>query len=138
MHLDIVYSQIMTQKDIQAIKELLSEKKNIVIVHHKNADGDAIGSSVALNSYLNLCGHRSNIISPNNFPEFLKWLDNKKEIMIFNNSKNQINLIKISLLFAQIFVPRIQNLQLDSLHTLNFEKKIILNQLQKGKLQCWN
>ena len=94
MHLDIVYSQIMTQKDIQAIKELLSEKKNIVIVHHKNADGDAIGSSVALNSYLNLCGHRSNIISPNNFPEFLKWLDNKKEIMIFNNSKNQINLIK--------------------------------------------
>ena len=94
MHLDIVYSQIMTQKDIQAIKELLSEKKNIVIVHHKNADGDAIGSSVALNSYLNLCGHRSNIISPNNFPEFLKWLDNKKEIMIFNNSKNQINLIE--------------------------------------------
>jgi len=84
----------MTQKDIQAIKELLSEKKNIVIVHHKNADGDAIGSSVALNSYLKLCGHRSNIISPNNFPEFLKWLDNKKEIMIFNNSKNQINLIK--------------------------------------------
>ena len=34
----------MTQKDITEIKELLSESKNIVITHHKNADGDAIGT----------------------------------------------------------------------------------------------
>ena len=67
----------MTQKDITEIKELLSESKNIVITHHKNADGDAIGSSMALNTYLNLCGHKSVVISPNKFPDFLKWLDNK-------------------------------------------------------------
>jgi len=30
----------MTQKDIQEIKGILSEPKKIVIVHHKNADGD--------------------------------------------------------------------------------------------------
>ena len=83
----------MTQKDITEIKELLSESKNIVITHHKNADGDAIGSSMALNSYLNLCGHKSVVISPNKFPDFLKWLDTKNEIIIFKNSTNEINLI---------------------------------------------
>ncbi len=84
----------MTKKDIKEIKELLSEPKSIIIIHHKNADGDAIGSSVALNNYLNLCGHKSNVISPNNFPDFLKWLDIDNEIIIFNNSENQVNLIK--------------------------------------------
>jgi len=83
----------MTQKDITEIKELLSESKNIVITHHKNADGDAIGSSMALNTYLNLCGHKSVVISPNKFPDFLKWLDIKNEIIIFKNSTNEINLI---------------------------------------------
>ena len=86
----------MTQKDVQEIKDILSESKKIVIVHHKNADGDAIGSSMALNTYLNICGHKSNIISPNKFPNFLKWLDNKNEIAIFNNSDHQINLINNS------------------------------------------
>ena len=86
----------MTQKDVQEIKDILSESKKIVIVHHKNADGDAIGSSMALNTYLNICGHKSNIISPNKFPDFLKWLDNKNEIAIFNNSDHQISLINNS------------------------------------------
>ena len=86
----------MTQKDVQEIKGILSEPKKIVIVHHKNADGDAIGSSMALNTYLNICGHKSNVISPNKFPDFLKWLDNKNEIVIFNNSDYQINLINNS------------------------------------------
>ena len=84
----------MTEKDIKEIKELLSEPKSIIIIHHKNADGDAIGSSVALSNYLTLCGHKLNIISPNKFPKFLKWLDVNNEILIFNNSENQINLIK--------------------------------------------
>ena len=89
----------MTQKDITEIKELLSESKNIVITHHKNADGDAIGSSMALNTYLNLCGHKSVRIfavvrkTSNKFPDFLKWLDTKNEIIIFKNSTNETNLI---------------------------------------------
>ncbi|HJN53901.1 MAG TPA: bifunctional oligoribonuclease/PAP phosphatase NrnA [Flavobacteriaceae bacterium] len=86
----------MTQKEIQEIKGILSEPKKISIIHHKNADGDAIGSSMALNSYLNICGHKSNVISPNKFPEFLKWLDNKNQIIIFNNSSQATKLINDS------------------------------------------
>ena len=64
------------------IKQLLSSKKDIVIIPHKNPDGDAIGSSTALDSYLKKLGHKSLIICPNHFPKFLNWMDPKKKIKI--------------------------------------------------------
>ena len=44
----------MNEKDYQELSLLLSEgRKNIVIVTHKNPDGDAIGSSLGLCHMLN-------------------------------------------------------------------------------------
>ena len=48
----------MDQKQIKKIKGLLSKEKTIVIIPHKNPDGDAIGSSTALDSYLKKLGHQ--------------------------------------------------------------------------------
>ena len=59
----------MDQKQIKKIKGLLSKEKTIVIIPHKNPDGDAIGSSTALDSYLKKLGHKSLIICPNHFPK---------------------------------------------------------------------
>ena len=42
----------MDDNQIKKIKDLLSKEKTIVIIPHKNPDGDAIGSSTALDSYL--------------------------------------------------------------------------------------
>ena len=39
---------MMNNEEIKKIKNLFSEKKEIVIIPHKNPDGDAIGSSTAL------------------------------------------------------------------------------------------
>ena len=36
----------MKQQDIIELKEFLSSRKKIVIVTHKNPDGDAMGSSL--------------------------------------------------------------------------------------------
>ncbi len=65
------------------IKELLSIPKNIVIVSHRNPDGDAYGASLALFHYLRNFGHRVNVVSPNDAPDFLKWLPGQDEIVIF-------------------------------------------------------
>ncbi len=43
----------MKKQDILKIKQLLSTQKKIVIVPHKNPDGDAIGSTLGLYHYLN-------------------------------------------------------------------------------------
>lgn len=74
----------MNQSDIAHIKELLSTPKNITIVTHRNPDGDAYGSSLALYHSLK-DKHNVTVISPNDCPEFLKWLPGEDEILIFED-----------------------------------------------------
>ncbi|MFD1615276.1 DHH family phosphoesterase [Gelatiniphilus marinus] len=71
----------MTKTDIQSIKQLLATPKNIVIVAHKNPDGDAIGSTLALYHYLKKSKHNTTVIMPNDFPEFLKWAPGNEDIL---------------------------------------------------------
>jgi len=55
----------MNKNDIAKVKELLSTPKSIVIVPHKNPDGDAMGSTLALHRYLVKKGHSATVIAPN-------------------------------------------------------------------------
>ncbi|WP_115462463.1 DHH family phosphoesterase [Winogradskyella aurantiaca] len=64
----------MEKSQIEAIQLLLKQPKNIVIVPHRNPDGDAMGSTLALYHYLISLGHEASVIAPNDYPEFLKWL----------------------------------------------------------------
>jgi phosphoesterase RecJ-like protein len=73
----------MNAKDSTHIKELLSTPKKIVIVSHRNPDGDAYGSSLALYHYLLKSNHDVSVVSPNDCPEFLKWLPSQEDIVIF-------------------------------------------------------
>jgi len=71
----------MTKSDISKIKHLLSKPKQIAIIPHKNPDGDALGSTLALYHYLKLSDHKAFVISPNDYPMFLKWLPGEKQII---------------------------------------------------------
>ncbi len=87
----------MNKNDIKEIKELLSTPKNIVVVPHKNPDGDAIGACLAMSHFLENTGHMVTIVSPNDYPNFLKWLpattnsykydlQNKQSKRVINNA----------------------------------------------------
>ena len=90
--------------EIDKIKRLLSDKRKIVIIPHKNPDGDAIGSSTALKYYLDNFNHNVDIISPNQFPEFLKWMDPNNIIKIFDeNEKYSQKIIDAELIFTLDF-----------------------------------
>lgn len=71
----------MTQQDISEIKQLLASPKKIVIVPHKNPDGDAIGSSLGLYHYLIKNNHHATVITPNDYPDFLKWIPGEHSIL---------------------------------------------------------
>lgn len=75
----------MNFEDFQSIKQILSKPKKIVIVTHRNPDGDAYGSSLALYLYLLKFDHMVSVVSPNDCPNFLKWLPKEDEIIIFEN-----------------------------------------------------
>ncbi|MBN1597414.1 MAG: bifunctional oligoribonuclease/PAP phosphatase NrnA [Bacteroidales bacterium] len=69
---------------ILKFKELLADKQQkIVIVSHRNPDGDAIGSSFALYNYFIKAGHLVDVIIPNNYPQFLNWVPNVKNTLVY-------------------------------------------------------
>jgi phosphoesterase RecJ-like protein len=73
---------MFTAKEIAEINSLLIPENNIVIVTHHNPDGDAIGSSLGLKHYLKTKGIDATVITPNDFPKFLKWMPESKKIVI--------------------------------------------------------
>lgn len=77
----------MTKYKIESLKELLSTSKKIVIVPHKNPDGDAIGSTLALNHYLKDHCHNTLVITPNDYPDFLKWMPGEESILVYESNK---------------------------------------------------
>jgi len=64
----------MILKGFEDLKEFLSKPRNIVIVGHRNPDGDAMGSTLALSHYFSKKGHQPTVVVPNEYPDFLHWL----------------------------------------------------------------
>lgn len=66
---------------------MLSIPKRIAIVAHKSPDGDAIGSSLGLYHYLIDKGHEVEVVMPNDYPMFLKWMPGNDKIVIHEGNK---------------------------------------------------
>jgi phosphoesterase RecJ-like protein len=83
----------MNTNDINSIKVLLSSPKEIVIVPHKNPDGDAIGSTLGLYHYLKKHNHNAVIIAPNDYPDFLKWMPDEASILKYDHQKEDSDVL---------------------------------------------
>ena len=79
----------MNLPDIDAVKVLLSRPQKIIIIPHKNPDGDAIGSTLALWHYLRNLGQEATVIAPNDYPKFLKWMPGNEHILNFEKENTQ-------------------------------------------------
>ncbi len=79
----------MNKETTQIVKELLASPQKIVIVGHKNPDGDAVGSCLGLSFFLKSLGHSTTVIMPNDFPDFLKWLPGVDDIIIHERETNK-------------------------------------------------
>jgi bifunctional oligoribonuclease and PAP phosphatase NrnA len=81
-----------TDQDFK-ISELLSSNCKVVIVVHRNPDGDALGSSLGLQNYLrNAFQINAEVIVPDPFPDFLGWMPGSETIIIGNKQKEETNL----------------------------------------------
>lgn len=72
----------MTAEKIQALGQFLASPRTITIVSHKSPDGDAIGSSLGLYHYLVGKGHTVHVVMPNDYPEFLKWMEGNNKVVL--------------------------------------------------------
>ena len=74
---------------MEDIKNLLADKKRIVITTHINPDGDALGSSIGLHSFLDKMGHEVCTIIPNDYPNYLSWMVGDEDLINFSDNKKK-------------------------------------------------
>ena len=83
---------LLSPEQITLWQSLLAAARHIIITCHRGPDGDAIGSTTALASWL----HRHypeadiHIVAPNIFPDFLKWIPGANEILIYEGHEEEV------------------------------------------------
>ena len=79
----------MFKEFAQQLSAFLEKEQRCVILPHKNPDGDALGSTLALYHFLNKKGHECSLISPNEYPSFLAWLPGEENIICFSKEEEK-------------------------------------------------
>ncbi len=75
---------------ITSVKQVLAgHKKKITIIPHENPDGDAIGSALGLGQVLQNFGHLVQVISANDYPDFLKWFSSDVPVIVYEKAKKR-------------------------------------------------
>ncbi len=77
-------------ENITELKSILARPRDILITSHRNPDGDAIGSSLGLKSFLEQEGHTVKVVVPSDFPHFLNWMPGAPEVLIYDNDPEEI------------------------------------------------
>ena len=95
----------LQNEKIELLKQLIEDNNSFAIHVHVNPDGDAIGAGFAWHNLLKNLGKTSNVITPNDCPEVLKWLEDADKLLIFNENAEQIEevLNSIDVLFVVDF-----------------------------------
>ncbi len=93
----------MDKEKIKEIKTLLSSPKKIVIVTHKNPDGDAMGSCLAMWNYLQNTGHICRVITSDEYPNFLHWLPGNRHVKILEKHHVESDIKECDIIFCLDF-----------------------------------
>ncbi len=95
-------SSKLTEAQIKLAQELIQHSESIVITSHKSPDGDAVGSSLSLLLFLKSLGKKVTAILPDGAPDFLQWMPDYNEIIIFDQDTDKAvaAIQKADLIFA--------------------------------------
>ncbi|TNE50242.1 MAG: bifunctional oligoribonuclease/PAP phosphatase NrnA [Bacteroidetes bacterium] len=66
------------------LRQLLHIPQNIAVFSHRNPDGDAIGSALAMQHYLEQYGHTVHVLFPSEYPEEFGFLPGAEDILIWD------------------------------------------------------
>jgi phosphoesterase RecJ-like protein len=95
----------MRKNSIDGLKSQLHSNLKICIIGHKNPDGDALGSTLGLSLFLKELNITSQVIMPNQFPDFLKWLPASDKILCYDSEQDKCEeeLTKADIIFTLDF-----------------------------------
>ena len=116
-------SEIFTE-----LKKLWENKSlNILVVAHENPDGDAMGSAIGLANVLQNIGHVASVVSPNDYPSFLKWFSSPICILLYDRDKKKVKkLLEKTDLIVCVDFNEFKRVGIFQKRLLSFEGKKIL------------
>lgn len=79
----------MILKNFKDLTVYLNTPRNIVIIGHRNPDGDAVGSTLGLKHYFDKKGHTTQVLMPNEYPDFLHWMPGSDTVLRFDRQNSQ-------------------------------------------------
>jgi len=77
----------------EQVRAQLALANNITILTHKNPDGDAMGSGLALYNYLQEKGKNSTFIVPNDLANYLNWMPGVENTIVYETDKDKAETI---------------------------------------------
>ena len=84
-------TKIIAQPKIDHFTKWFERADSIVIVSHVSPDGDALGSSLGLANFFQTQDKTVNVIMPNAFPDFLRWMPGSKDILLYDKYTEYAN-----------------------------------------------
>ena len=82
---------LLTTEQRDLWRDLVSKAHHIVITAHRGPDGDAIGSTTALASWLRRHWDADvRIVVPNIFPDFLHWVPGAADIYVYDHHEAEV------------------------------------------------
>ncbi len=81
------FTPILSDKEQIQLLNILRNAQRIVLCAHRSPDGDALGSALGWAGYLRGIGKQTDIIMPNAFPDFLRWMPGSKDIKLYQGNE---------------------------------------------------
>lgn len=75
--------KVIPDSQLADLRHRIMQAERIVICAHVGPDGDAIGSSLAIRHWLARWGKQADILVPNRFPDFLRWMPGVQNIRTY-------------------------------------------------------
>jgi phosphoesterase RecJ-like protein len=81
------FEPLLAEGDLERLRQLIEESQSIVLTCHQNADGDALGSTLAMAWLLKSMGKEAQVFVPDQYPDFLMWLPGTQEVVRYDKHK---------------------------------------------------
>ena len=80
---------LISQQNIDAVRQIVENGRKFVVLAHKNPDGDAVGSTLAMCNFLRSMGKEAVVVLPNVFPAFLSWVPGADAVLFYDKEKER-------------------------------------------------
>lgn len=85
----------MLTESIEHVKSVLNQPQDIVIITHRNPDGDALGSSLGFSHFLQKSLHKVSVILPSEYPKSFTFLPQVELCQVYDlDSERALESIK--------------------------------------------